>query len=185
MEDKTIIALLNERDEAGIEVLRRKYESYCLSVAKNILPCREDAEEVVSDIWLRVWNAIPPEHPENLRLYVARIARNLALDRYRQLHRQSRGGGQTALALEELAECIPAKNDLETQMNTRELTGAINRFLAGISQRDRNIFLRRYFHMESSAAIALRYGLRESSVRTVLSRTRKRLKTYLNKEGYL
>lgn len=91
MEDEKIIVLLNERSESAIALLREKYEGYCLTIAKNILPCREDAEEVVSDIWLRLWNAIPPEQPGNLRLYVARIARNLALDRYRLLHRQSRG----------------------------------------------------------------------------------------------
>ena len=185
MEDEKIITLLNARSESAIALLREKYESYCLTIAKNILPCREDAEEVVSDIWLRLWNAIPPEQPENLRLYVARIARNLALDRYRSLHRQSRGGGQTALALEELESCIPAGSDPEAHVNTQELSGAINRFLASVSQRDRNIFLRRYFYMDSSATIALRYGMRETAIRTVLSRIRRKLKAYLIKEGLL
>lgn len=185
MEDSNILKMLLNRDEQAIPQLAHTYGSYCGTIARNILDQPEDVEEVLSDTWLRVWDSIPPQRPGNLKLYLARITRNLSYDRYRTLTRQKRGGGETALALEELSHCIPAPGKPEDTIEVQELRQAINDFLSSLPRRDREIFLRRYFYIEPSDAIAERYGIRPGLVRTVLSRTRKKLKHHLEKEGLL
>lgn len=185
MEDKEIIGMFWGRDESAIQRAKEKYGSYCAAIAGNILGDHQDVEEILSDTWLRAWNTIPPKRPEHLKLYLARIARNLAFDRFRADSRAKRGGGEMTLALEELRECLPAPGNPEEQLAARELKKCINAFLWTLPGRDREIFLLRYFSVESTAAIAKKFRLSEAGVRTVLSRTRRKLKEHLKKEGYL
>ena len=184
MDDKTIIDLYFNRDEQAIEKTDLAYGDYCRTVAKNILQNPEDAEEVVSDTWLKAWNSIPPNRPAHLKLYLAKITRNIALNTYRERSAQKRGGGQVVLALEELGECVPHSDAVESKVDESLLRDAIQAFLQQISKKDRMIFVRRYFYLEDTPAIAQRYGLKESNVLLILSRTRKKLKNYLIKEGY-
>lgn len=184
MEDTKIIELYFARNEAAIAATREKYSGYCASIAGNILDAAEDIEEVLNDTWLRAWNSIPPQRPESLKLYLARIARNLSFDRFRSQSREKRGGSQVILALEELSHCIPSPSHPGKEWEARELTAAINAFLAKLSQRDRVIFLRRYFYTQSHEEIAFVCGISQGAVRTALSRTRKKLKQYLEKEGF-
>ena len=106
MEDVEIINLLWQREEMGLLELERKYRAYCNAIAMNILQSAEDAEECVSDTWMKIWNSIPPNRPESLKLYAARIMRNLAFNRYRDARAERRGGGQPCAPLKELSECI-------------------------------------------------------------------------------
>ena len=184
MEDKEIINLYLSRNEQAVAETKCAYAAYIFSIAKNILDCDEDAEEVVADTLLQAWNSIPPQRPKNLKIYLARIARNLALSKWRRISAQKRGGGQALLSLAELGECIADGGDLELVSNKEELAGSINRFLACQSQRDRAVFLRRYFFMEDTQMIVRRFGIREANVFQILSRMRRKLKDYLTKEGY-
>lgn len=184
MEDSRIIDLYFARNEQAIAATREKYGGYCTAVAGNILDAPEDIEEVLSDTWLRVWNSIPPQKPDNFKLYLARIARNLAFDRFRTQSREKRGGSQVILALEELSHCIPSPSHPGKEWEIRELTAAINAFLSTLNHRDRVIFLRRYFYTQSFEEIAGICGISQGAVRTALSRTRKKLKQYLEKEGF-
>lgn len=185
MEDREIIGLFFSREEAAIDHTKEKYGSYCAAIAGNILGDHQDVEEILSDTWLRAWNTIPPKRPEHLKLYLARIARNLAFDRFRADRRDKRGGGEMTLALEELKECLPAPGNPEEQLAARELQASINSFLRTLAPRDRDIFLLRYFSVESTNHIAQTFRLSEAGIRTVLSRTRRKLKDHLEKEGYL
>lgn len=185
MEDAKIIELLECRSQYAVKELHSKYGGYCNALADRILHDREDVEECVNDTWWRVWNAIPPARPENLKLFVARITRNIALDRYRRHGAERRGGGVPALALEELSECVPASGSVEQELEARELGGAINRFLHDLPERQANIFIRRYFYFETSGVIAERYGMSEGNVNMTLSRTRRKLLHHLAKEGYV
>lgn len=185
MEDKQIIELFFRRDEQAIQETVRSYGSYCRAVAANILPDEQDVEEVLSDTWMRAWDSIPPNCPAQLKLFLAKIARNLALNTYRLQSTQKRGGGQVALALEELAECVPNPKSVEAEAAGRELRDAIQTFLDGITQRDRMVFVRRYFYMECPEEIGARYGLKTANVHLILSRTRKKLKKFLTEEGYV
>lgn len=182
MEDREIIALYIARDEQAVALTAEKYGSYCAAIAGNVLDSAEDVEEVVSDTWLRTWNAIPPDLPGNLKLYLARIARNLSYDKFRTQCRQKRGGGELTLALEELSGCVPGPGQPGDRLEGQELQEAVNRFLGTLKETDRKIFLRRYFLVEAHAAIARDLCIRETAVRTSLSRTRKKLKEFLQKE---
>lgn len=184
MEDRQIIELYFARDEGAIAATEEKYGAYCACIAGNVLDSREDVEEVLSDTWLRAWNSIPPQKPENLKLYLARIARNLSFDRFRNQSREKRGGSQIVLALEELSHCIPTPTHPGMQMEEAELSAAVNAFLATLPKRDRVIFLRRYFYTQSFEQIASTMEISQGAVRTALSRTRKKLKHYLIKEGF-
>ena len=144
---------------------------------------REDAEECVSETWLKSWNAIPPERPRALRNFLGCIARNTALTRWAAMHAQKRGGGETAAALEELAEVTGPDGTAEA-VDERLLEDSIAAFLRTLSARDRRVFLRRYYDLEPVPEIARRQGLREEHVRVLLSRTRRALREHLEKEGY-
>lgn len=184
MDDKSIIDLFFRRDEQGIQQAASAYGSYCRAVANSILQNPEDAEEAVADTWLKAWDSIPPNRPTHLRLYLAKITRNIALNTYREQTSKKRGGGQITLALEELGECVSHSDSVDSQINEHLLRDDIQAFLQQISKKDRMVFVRRYFYLEDTPAIAQRYGLKESNVLLILSRTRKKLKQHLIKEGY-
>ncbi len=185
MEDARIIDLYWQRSERAIAETDRKYGRYCMTVAENILRDREDSEECVSDTWLRAWNSMPPERPSILRAFLARITRNLSLDRYRRRHAQRRGGGETDILLDELRECLEGGHRVEESLEAAELAACIGRWIKGLPQRDGDIFTRRYFFAETIPTIAGRYGLTENNVTVILSRCRGRLKQHLREEGYL
>ncbi len=183
MDDKEIIALFESRNENAIEETAKKYGSYCHAIANGILANTQDAEECVNDTWLRTWNSIPPQKPNSLKWFLAKITRNLSFNRYQEKTREKRGGGEIALVLDELDEVIGDSYDMETAFLQKEIRSALNRFLRELPERDADIFIRRYFYVESTEMIAKRYFMRESNVRLILSRTRKKLKEFLKKEG--
>lgn len=184
MEDAQIIELYFARDQRAVAETDEKYGRYCFCLASSILENREDAEETLSDTYLRAWNAIPPVRPQVLRLYLARITRNLAFSRWRKDHAEKRGGGQMELVLEELDECIPAPGSPEEGLDGKELAKLIREFLDTLGEKERVLFLRRYFYVEQTEQLAARYRMKPESVRKSLLRTRKKLKDYLNREGY-
>ena len=185
MEDKAILDLYFARDELAISETDRKYGGYCYSVANRILSSPEDSEETVSDTYWHTWNSIPPQRPNFLKLFLAKITRNLAFTRWRKLSAAKRGGGETELVLEELAGCIPGAEQIDDQLNVKELARAIQGFLDTLQERDQDIFLQRYFYADDADTIAARYGMKRTNVNVILSRTRARLKTYLTQEGYI
>lgn len=184
MDDEKIIELYFARDEQAVAETDRKYGGYCFTLANTILNNREDAEETVSDTYIKTWNAIPPRKPQVLKMFLAKITRNLSFSRWRKLSAEKRGGGAMELVLEELDACIPAPGTVEDNLNGKELAKTIRCFLSTLSQREQDIFLRRYFFVEETDAIALRYGMKSATVLRTLSRTREKLKNYLTREGY-
>lgn len=184
MDDRQIIDGFFRRDESAITELAQKYGGYCFSIANNILEQDEDAEECVSDTWLKTWNAIPPEKPDHLRLFLAKITRNLALNRWNAQNRQKRGGGAVTVALEEIGEFLPSSDRAETRAEEAAFMQSVSRFLRTLSRRDSGIFIRRYFYVESAKVIAGKYGMNEGTVQKLLFRTRTKLKHHLESEGY-
>lgn len=183
MEEKEIIDLYWARSEQAIRETDKKYGKFCHSIAYNILSDHEDSKECVNDTYLHTWNAIPPRRPNKLSAFLGRITRNLALNRYERDTAQKRGGGQTVLALEELAECVPDPNTVERQVEDRALAELFNRFLADLPEESRKIFLRRYWQLCPVREIASFYGISESKVKMSLMRTRGKLKHFLEQEG--
>lgn len=184
MEDEKIIELYFARNEKAVTETDRKYGGYCFTLANSILNNREDAEETVSDTYLKTWNAIPPQKPSMLKMFLAKITRNLSFSRWRKLSAEKRGGGAMELVLEELDTCIPAPGKVEDNLMGKELAKTIRCYLNTLSQREQDIFLRRYFFVEETETIARRYGMKPATVLRTLSRTREKLKHYLTREGY-
>ncbi len=185
MTDEQIIERYLARDERAIGQTDTKYGAYCRQVARRILADDMDVEEIVNDTYLRAWNSIPPNQPQELKLYLAKVVRNLALSRWRIGSAEKRGGNVVLMALDELSECVGGGQEPENALEKQELTASIGEFLRGVPERNRHIFLRRYFYLEDISEIAARYGLKESNVLMILSRTRKKLKAHLIKEGYI
>lgn len=181
MEDAAIVALYWSRDEAAIAETQRKYGPYCRAIALNILSSREDAEECVSDTWLRAWDTMPPRRPESLRAYLARICRNLSLDRWRARRARKRGAGLEIL-LEELEDCAAAPSAEEVS-ESREIVRCIDRWLAGLPEDDRTAFLRRYWFGLSVKELARQDACASQQMTQRLYRLRQSLRKALEKEG--
>ena len=184
MNDEQILDLYFARDEQALVETDRKYGGYCFTLANSILHNDQDAEEIVSDTYLKAWNAIPPKRPGIFKMFLAKITRNLAFSRWRTYSAEKRGGGEMELVLEELEGCLAAPGGVEDTMNAKELARTIRAFLDTLPEREQDIFLRRYFFVEESETIARRYGMKPATVLRTLSRTRMKLKRYLLKEGY-
>ena len=185
MEDQAIIDLYFQRSEHAIAETAAKYGGYCYSIANNILGNKEDSEECVSDTWLAAWNAMPPRRPGVLSVFLGRITRNGALDRWRRRQAFKRGGGEVTLALEELRGCVADPENLETAYAHKETVRAVNSLLDKLTETERNVFLRRYWCVDTVADIAASFGFTEGKVKSMLHRTRLKLRKQLEKEGLL
>lgn len=185
MEDQAIIALFEERDERAISESEKHYGALCLSVARDITGSDEDAEECLNDAMLTAWNAIPPAKPKNFRAYLLRLVRNAALDRYRAAHAEKRRAGQSTGSLEELAEMIPDGSNVVSDTERREILRAVTEYLRELPQKQRDLFMLRYWYAADIAALSQMLQMNEGRVKMTLSRLRKRLKKYLEKEGLL
>lgn len=183
MDDARIIALYNERNETAITESNQKYGNFCYVIAFNILNDNSDSEECVNDTWYRAWNTIPPEQPVSLKGFFGKITRNLALDKYKYDHRKKRSCGETDQALDEL-KAGGSYCPVENEILLKELGEQISLFLNKISERDRNIFISRYYFVYPVSEISERFGLNEKYVSNILSRTRKRLLKFLAERGY-
>ena len=184
MEDSRIISLFYERSEQAVEELNRKYGSAVRKTVANILNDRLDVEECVNDAYLRAWNSIPPQNPNPLVSYVCKIARNLALDKY-HANRAEKRNGNYDLVLDEMEDCIPSDMDVETEVEAKELTATINRFLATLSRDDRFLFVRRYWYGDSVTDLAVMTNGSANRISVRLFRLREKLRNTLTKEGYL
>ena len=184
VDDNAIIALFNKRDEQAREQLKLKYGAACRQIAYNILKNREDAEEILSDTLLKVWNNVPPDLPDNLGGYVYKTARYEALEAYRRKNRKMRGGDAVTVSVNELSDCVPSNNDVEAVMDQKYLASLLDRFFAELGEDQRRIFLCRYFYNMEYKEIAKKYGTGLSRVKMSVLRTKKKLKEFLSKEGY-
>ncbi len=183
MEDRDIVNLYWARSEQAIAETEKKYGSYCYSIAFHILYDHEDAQEAVNDTYLGAWKGMPPHRPSMLSCFLGKITRRISLDRWKYAAAKKRGGGQVPLALEELSDCVPSGTDVERELEEKELTALLDRFLKTLRDPEQQIFLCRYWYLEPISAISAQFGFTESKVKSMLARTRKKLRAYLEKEG--
>ncbi|MBQ3489085.1 MAG: sigma-70 family RNA polymerase sigma factor [Clostridia bacterium] len=184
MEDCEIVTLFWHRDESAIEETSKKYGNYCYSIAYRILSNHEDSEESVNDTYLDAWHSIPPHRPSVLGVFLGKITRRIAIDKWRANHAEKRGFGETALVLDELQECIANEGDIETEMEQKLLVQTVRLFIKTLSETERKVFVSRYFYMESVENICLKFSFSESKVKSMLFRLREKLRVYLSKEGF-
>ena len=185
MEDRDILALYWQRREEAIRETDRKYSPYCSHIAMNILADREDTEECVSDTWLHAWNAIPPQRPSRLGVWLGKLTRNLALDRWRARTAEKRGGGELPVLFSELEECVSGEGGVEQTLEKRQTLEAIQRFLGALPREKRVLFLRRYYFGDSIEELGRRAGRSQGQVKSALFRLRSQLRDFLREEGIL
>ena len=182
MEDAAIIELYWQRSEQAIEETREKYGGYCYGIAFNLLRSPEDAEETVSDAYHAAWNAMPPERPRSLRAWLGKVTRNLSLKRWDREHRQKRDAGLTTL-LSELGDCLPAPDTVEKTLEAKELSAAVDGWLAGLGKTDRQLFVRRYWYGAALQDLARERGISPAKLAQKMLRLRQSLRSALEKEG--
>lgn len=184
MDDSKIIALYNLRDPTAITQTHIKYGRLCYGIADGILHCKEDSEESVNDTYMAVWERIPPENPEHFSAYLCGIVRNVSLKKYEYKNAQKRNEGRNT-PLEELENVLPdPSRDALCALESRELGEAINAFLRTLPREDRNIFIRRYWFFHKTRQIAADFSCTESRIKSILFRTRKKLRAYLTKNYF-
>lgn len=182
MNEQDMIDLFWQRSERAVIEASEKFGSYCRRIAWNLLKNREDVEECLNDTWLAAWNRIPPDRPDRLSVYLGRITRNIALDRYDYNHAKMRNKNLNRL-LSELDECAVWADSAEVQYEKGETARLISRFLWEQEQQKRVLFIRRYWYGDTIRSIAAVTGMSESHVKSLLFRMRKSLKMYLEQEG--
>lgn len=185
MEDIEIIDLYNARQESAISETKKKYNTYLMCIANNILHNSQDNEECVSDTYLKTWNAIPPSVPRSLKAFIGKITRNGALNMLRDADRHKRKAMTDNVNLSELDEMLVSSNSIEQSMECQEIQKILNDFLDNLSLEKRVIFIRRYWYFDSIKDIMARMDMSENNVKSVLKRERDALREVLIKEGIL
>jgi len=176
-----LIELLQQRDERALDLLREHYGAYCFCIINNLLQNEHESEEALSDVWIQVWNSIPPAHPDNLKAYLAKAARNTAINYIKRNSAASRSG--LTITIDELADCLPDPK-LEAQIEYGPLKDVLNTFLRSLPEEERRIFIRRYWFGDTVPQLARKFCTNVSRVTGILYRIRKRLKRHLEQEGY-
>ncbi len=184
MEDKNIVELYWARNENAITETQNKYENYLTKIAYNILSDMEDSKESVNDTYLAAWNSMPPHKPDVLSAYLSKITRRISIDIFRRKNRQKRQGTEYALSLNELKDCVSKTDSAEDNFEIKLLANAINDFLRTLPDDARNLFIGRYYFLDSLKDAAKYCGMTESKAKSLLFRTRCKLKDHLEKEGF-
>lgn len=183
MEDAAIVDLYWQRSDRAISETNRKYGRYCHSIAFNFVRNNEDAEECVNDTWFRAWNLMPDKRPSVLSTFLGAITRNLAVSMYRGKTSLKRGGREMPLALEEMSECVPSGSDLEREYEIKEFEKAIGSFVDGLPEAEQKVFVARYWYLAPISEIAERMHFSQGKTKSMLFRTRNKLRVYLQEEG--
>lgn len=184
MQDEQIVSLYWDRNEAAISATEEKYGRYLFKIAYNILSDQEDSYESVNDTYFKAWNSMPPHRPGVLSAYLGKITREVSIDMFRKQNREKRKASRYTLSLSELEDCVPDRNTTESRVDMHLLAEAINSYLRTLSPEARNLFVGRYYFMDSIREIAAYYTMTEAKVKSMLHRTRKGLRSYLLKEGF-
>ena len=182
MTDGELVELLWQRREEALERVQEKYAPWCRAIARNILGREEDVEECLSDCWFQLWNAIPPARPVRFQGYLGAVVRNRALLLRKRLGRRA---DTVSLAALELADCLPAREGPEEAAQGEALGRAVSQFLRDQGEGARTAFLRRYWYADTVEETARFLGWSVPKTKSVLSRTRKKLRAYLEQEGWL
>ncbi len=182
MDDDKIIDLYWTRSELALSETQMKYGGLCVSIASNILSNREDSEECVNDVYLALWNSIPPKRPERFQAFICRITRNLALKKFEYLTAEKRNKNAVC-SIDELEYCVSGRNGMETEFESKKIETAINTFLWKQDKEKRGVFILRYWYFESIKSISGYMGFSQSKVKSILFNLRRKLRLYLESEG--
>jgi len=182
MEDNRIVDMYWQRNESAVAETASKYGKYLHNISYHILMNAEDAEECVNETYNDAWQSMPPHRPSILSTFLGKITRRISIDLCRKYSAEKRGRGVIAIALDELEECVSGTGDVETEVELLELQRKLNDFLLELPKVDRQVFMCRYWYMDSVSDIAKHFACSESKIKSMLYRTRTKLRTMLEKE---
>lgn len=185
MTDPEIVSLYWKRDDSAIKHTQSKYNAYLTRISYNILTNLEDCSEAVNDTYLAAWNSMPDNRPEVLSTYLGKITRQLSIDIFRKRKSKKRAGSEYAISFDELEEFIASSGEPEKELDSKMLISTINNFLRTLPEAERNLFIGRYYYFDSLKSVAGYCKMSESNAKTLLFRTRQKLKAYLVKEGFI
>ena len=182
--DENIVSLFWDRNEEAIKQTEQLYGGYLQKIAHNILSDREDSRECVNDACLAAWRSIPPHRPKVLRSYLAKLTRQIAIDRLRNRKSLKRQASEYSLSLSELSDTFSAGDSVEEALDAELLRQVIGDFLHTLPKEAQLAFLGRYYYFDSLKEVASYCGMKESKLKSLLYRTRQALKQHLIKEGF-
>ena len=185
MQDKEIVKLYLSRDESAVTETQNKYDRYLTKIAYNILQDLEDCKESVNDTYLAAWNSIPPQKPAVLSTYLGKLTRRISISLFRRKNADKRQGGEFALSFSEMEDVMEGNMEPEKEMEAQILGELLNKFLRSLKPDERRTFIGRYYYMDSLKEVAAYCGMREGKAKTMLFRTRVKLKEYLREEGFM
>ena len=185
MNDDAIVALYWQRDESAITVTQEKYNAYLMKIARNILNDTEDSEESVNDTYLAAWNSMPPQKPVVLSTYLGKITRRISISLFRKRNADKRRDGEFALSFSEMEDVMEGNMEPQKEMEAQILGELLNKFLRSLKPDERRTFIGRYYYMDSLKEVAAYCGMSEGKAKTMLFRTRVKLKEYLREEGFM
>ena len=185
MNDEQIVELYWQRDESAVAVTQEKYNTYLLKIAYNILNNHEDSEESVNDTYLAAWNSIPPQKPAILSTYLGKLTRRISISLFRRKNADKRQGGEFALSFSEIEDVMEGNMEPEKEMEAQILGELLNKFLRSLKSDERRTFIGRYYYMDPLKEVAAYCGMSEGKAKTMLFRTRVKLKEYLREEGFM
>ncbi len=174
MNDDQILCALQHRDQEALQVLMDKYIPYVSTIVWNLLRSRmsrQDAEEVVSDVFLAAWNQAHTMQSVAWKSWLGAVARNMAKNKLR-----SQG---FSLPLEEDVLELPDSQGMDSALEQEEEAALVRQAVESMGEPDREIFLRHYYFAQTVRQIARAMHLKEPTVKTKLRRGRMKLKNIL------
>lgn len=182
--DETIIELYWSRNEQAIAETDKKYGNYLYTVAYNIVNDDLDSEECLNDTYLGTWNAIPPQRPNAFQVFLTKITRNIAINKFKRRGAAKRIPSEFIVSLDEIDESFPATPSIEEELASREIVRIMNEYLNGLSHEEQLLFVCRYYYADRVREIAEITGINERTVYRILESIRNGLRDQLKKEGY-
>lgn len=183
LEDNEIIELYWERDEEAISETDKKYGRYLFTIANNIVNNRLDSEECVNDTYLGTWNAIPPTRPNVFQVFLSKVMRNIAVDKFREKSAQKRIPSELMSSLDEISEVFDYDNTVEENEAVKTVIGVLNDYLRSVDNQKQLMFVCRYYYADKVKEIADMLGVSERTVFRTLAAMRDELAERLKKEG--
>ena len=183
MDDSKIVDLYWDRNEKAIDESDKKYGRMLRSLSRSLLSSFEDAEECVNDTYVGAWNAMPDARPQLLGAFLSKMTRRISIGRYREKHREKRGGIENLLG--ELSECVSAEDEYEKEQDSQAIREALNEFLLSLPKEKRVMFVLRYFYSKPISEISRQMDMGESKIKVTLHRLREELKERLEEQELL
>lgn len=177
--DEQIIELYWRREEKAIQETDKKYGQFLFRIAYNILHERLDCEECQNDTYLGVWNAIPPTRPTVFPAFITQIMRRIAINRYKEKASKKRIPSELTISMEDVNGTLHGDDSVAVKYEMAEVGKIINNYVRELSDRQRYIYIDRFYLAESVETIATDLSISVPTVYREIDKIKHSLKLYL------